>query len=140
MLHTKLIAVGLADGAGLIRPGVPDVGGEVADVVGLFLPDPEELIHRAFQIRAAQREDGKLLLQIVAVDKAEFFDRVGGGAVLPMGADGEVVIAHAVIEDIEAVGTEDLIGVAHGGPPYFVWQPAARMAASASSSVGATLG
>ena len=82
VLDAKLIAVGLADGTGFVRPGVPDVGGEVVDVVGLFLPDPEELVHRAFEIRAAQGEDGKLLLQIVAVDKAKFFDRVGGGAVL----------------------------------------------------------
>ena len=113
VLDAKLIAVGLADAACFIRPGVPDVGREVVDVVGLFLPDPEELVHRAFEIRTAQREDGKLLLEIVAVDKAKFFDRVGGGAVLPVGTDGEVVVAHAVLENVEAVGAEDLIGVAH---------------------------
>ena len=114
VLDAKLIAVGLADAACFIRPGVPDVGREVVDVVGLFLPDPEELVHRAFEVCAAQGEDGKLLLQIVAVDEAKFFDRVGGGAVLPVGTDGEVVVAHAVLENVEAVGAKDLIGVAHG--------------------------
>ena len=113
VLDAKLIAVGLADGTGFVRPGIPDVGGEVVDVVGFFLPDPEELVHCAFEVCAAQREDGKLLLQIVAVDKAKFFDRVGGGAVLPVGTDGEVVVAHAVLENVEAVGAEDLIGIAH---------------------------
>ena len=54
VLDAKLIAVGLADGTGFIRPGVPDVGGEVVDVVGLFLPDPEQLINSRLHIRLSK--------------------------------------------------------------------------------------
>ena len=45
VLHAELVAVGLADAAALVRPRVPDVGGEVVDVVALFLPDPQKLVH-----------------------------------------------------------------------------------------------
>ena len=114
VLHTELVAVGFADGACFIRPGIPDVGGKVMDVVRLLLPDPEKLVHRAFEIGAAERENGKFLLQVVAVDKTELFDRVGGGAVGPVRTNGEVIVAHAALQNVETVGAEDLIGVAHG--------------------------
>ena len=45
VLHAQLIAVGLADGAGLVGPGVPDFGVQVVDVVGLLLPDPQHFFH-----------------------------------------------------------------------------------------------
>ena len=44
-LFGELIAVRLADGAALVRPAVPDVRIEIADVVALLLPDPQDLIH-----------------------------------------------------------------------------------------------
>ena len=40
VLHAQLVTVGLADGAVLIGPGIPDVAAELMDVVGLLLPDP----------------------------------------------------------------------------------------------------
>ena len=36
----QLIAVGLANGAGLVCPAVPDVAAQVVDVVGFLLPNP----------------------------------------------------------------------------------------------------
>ena len=115
VLYAELIAVGLADGAGFVGPGVPDVGGKVVDVVGLFLPDPEKLIHRALEVGAAKRENGELPLQIIAVDKTELLDGMGGCAVGPVGADGKVIVAHTVLQNIKAVGAKDLISVTHGG-------------------------
>ena len=47
VLHAELVAVGLADAAALVRPGIPDVGGEVVDVIALFLPDPESAFSAA---------------------------------------------------------------------------------------------
>ena len=96
VLHGQLIAVGLADGAGLVRPGVPDVGAEVVDIVGLFLPDPEQFIHGALEIHPADGLDRELFFEIVSVHKAEALDGVGGGAVLPAGANGLVRVPGAL--------------------------------------------
>ena len=40
VLDAQLIAVRLADAAALVRPAVPDMRREIADVVALLLPDP----------------------------------------------------------------------------------------------------
>ena len=45
VFDAELIAVGLADGAALIGPAVPDMAAEVVDVVRLLLPDPQKLLH-----------------------------------------------------------------------------------------------
>lgn len=45
--NNELIAIGLADRAGLIRPLIPDVAAQITDVIGLFLPDPKQLVDRA---------------------------------------------------------------------------------------------
>ena len=82
-----LVAVGLADGAGLIGPLIPDVRVEVVDVVRLLLVDPEHLVHSGLQSRAPQRERGELLAQVVAVGDAEALDGVGRRAVLPVRAN-----------------------------------------------------
>ena len=89
------------------------MGIQVADVVALFLPDPEELIHRRLPVGPAEGQDGELLLQIVAVDDAEFFDGVGGRAVLPVGTDVLIGVPNAVAQDLPNVLHKDLIGVAH---------------------------
>ena len=142
VLDAQLIAVGLADGAGLIRPVRPRCG----QMRSWTLLDFFCQIHRSsstalLQVGAAQGQDGKLLLQIVAVDDAEFFDGVGGRAVLPVGTDGAGRSSqHAVFEDVAAVVRERPDRRSSWARPHFVWQPAARTAASASSSVGSTLG
>ena len=92
---------------------VPDVGVEVADVVGLFLPDPEDLVHRRLEVGLAQGDDGELLRKVVAVDHAEFLDGVRGRAVRPAGTDGESGVPHAVVYDVAAGRDEDLVCFAH---------------------------
>ena len=113
VLHAELVAVGLADAAALIRPRVPDVGGKLVDIIALFLPDPQKLVHRAPPIGAAQREDGEFPLQVVAVDDAEFLDRVRRGPVLPARTHGKFRVPHAVFQNVLAVPAKNLIGIAH---------------------------
>ena len=117
VLHAQLIAVGLADGAVFIRPLVPDVGTQVPDVVGLLLPDPQQFVHGGFPIGPAQGQDGKLLLQIVAVDDAEFLYGVGGRSILPAGTDFQLRVPYAVGQDLPAVFYKNLISAAHSNPP-----------------------
>ena len=114
VLHAELIAVGLADGAVLVRPGVPDAAAQLMDVVGLLLPDPQQLVHRAFPEGAAYGEYGELLGEIVTVDYAKALDRVGALAVLPARADVQLRVPEAVVEDITAVLYEQLVRAAHG--------------------------
>ena len=111
---------GLADGAGLVRPLVPDLGVEVMDVVGLLLPDPQQLVHRRFPVGPPQGQDGEFLLQVIAVHDAEFLDGVGGGAVLPVGANVPVGVPDAVFQDVPAILNETDIGVAHGAASFFL--------------------
>ena len=47
MLNAHLITVSLADGTVRIRPLVPDMRMKIMDIVGLSLPDPQNLVHRA---------------------------------------------------------------------------------------------
>ena len=116
VLHPQLIAVGLADGAGLVGPAVPDVAPEVVNVVGLLLPDPQQLVDAGFEIGAADGENGKLLPQVIAVDDAEFLHRVGRSTVLPLGADVLVCVPHPVFQDVPAVLLKYFIGAAHRRP------------------------
>ena len=113
VLHPQLIAVGLADGAGLVGPAVPDVAPEVVNVVGLLLPDPQQLVDAGLKVGAADSENGELPAQVVAVDDAEFLHRVGGGAVVPAGTDGLVRVPDAVFQDITAVLLKYFVGAAH---------------------------
>ena len=62
VLHGELVAIRLADGATFVRPAVPDVTPQVVDVVGLLLPDPQQLVDARLEERAADGEDGELLL------------------------------------------------------------------------------
>ena len=113
VLHPQLVAVGLADGAALVGPLVPDMAVELVDVVGLLLPDPQQLVHGGLPKSPPQGEDGKLLLQVIAVDDPELLHRVGGGPILPAGADGLVGVPDPVIQDVAAVLKEDLVGVTY---------------------------
>ena len=113
VLHRQLVAVGLADGAGTVGPAVPDVAPEIVDVVGLLLPDPQQLVDAGLEIGAAQGENGELLPQVVAVDDAEFFHRMRRGAVLPMGAHLQLRVPYAVGQNIPAVLDKAFVCVAH---------------------------
>ena len=118
MLHRQLIAVGLADGAVLIRPAVPDVRVEVVHVVGLLLPYPEQFVDCRFEVGFAQGYNRKFLRKVIAVDYAEFLDRVRGRSVQPFGSDGQVGIPYAVVDYVAAGVDEYLVGYAH-----IVWFP-----------------
>ena len=114
VLHPQLIAVGLADSALVVSPGIPYVAAQLVNVVGFLLPDPQQLIQSGLPIGAANGENGELLGQIVAVDYAEFVDGVGRGAVLPAGPDLLVGVPDALGQNVLAVLNKYLIGVAHG--------------------------
>ncbi len=89
--------------------------GQVPDIVGLLLPDPEKLVHGAFQVLPPYGKDGKLFPQVVAVDDAEQLHGVGGGAVLPPGTDLQPGIPDPFGENILTVLDKQFIGAAHGG-------------------------
>ena len=114
VLHPQLVAVGLPDGAALVRPGVPDAAVEVVDVVGLLLPDPQQLVQRGLEGHPSDGLHGELLPQVVAVHDAEALHRVGGAPVLPPGADGQVRVPGPVGQDVFAVLDEQFVGAAHG--------------------------
>ena len=119
VLYAELIAVGLADRAGLVGPLIPDMAAQVVDVVRLLLPDPQQLVHGGLPIGAPQRQQRKLLGQVVAVDDAELLDRVRRSAVvLPVGAHGPVGIPDAVFQYVAAVADEYLVCVAHDSAPF----------------------
>ena len=83
------------------------------DVVGLLLVDPEHLVHGTPEGRAAQRESGKLLSQVIAVAYAKLLDGVGGRAVLPVRADPLTLGRRAALDDVRAHPDKDVIGSAH---------------------------
>ena len=96
VLHPQLIAVSLADGPSPVRPRVPHMAVQVVDIIGLFLPDPQQLIHRRLDKLLPDGKYGKLFPQIVAVDYPKQLYRVCGRTVLPAGADRPVRIPHAL--------------------------------------------
>ena len=120
VLHPQLVAVGFADGTVLIRPLIPDVGVQIPNVVGFLLPNPQKFLHGGFPIGAPQGQDGEFLPQVVAVHNAEFLHGVGGGAVLPMGADLEIRVPHAAVQNIPAVPDKKFVSAAHALPPLWI--------------------
>ena len=113
MFYAQLIAVGLADAAVLICPGIPDVAVQVVDIVRLLLPDPEDLISGGLPRSAAKRHHWKLPAQIIAVHHTELLDRVGRCSVLPVRANGEVGVPGSVLQNVFAVFYKNLIGITH---------------------------
>ena len=112
-LLANLVPVGLADGAGLVGPLIPNMAVEVMDVIGLLLIDPQNLVHRRLKRRAAQGERRELLAQVVARRNAKVFNGIGRGAVLPHRADLLALGGGAMVQDIAAHGYKLLISFAH---------------------------
>ena len=119
VLHAQLIAVGLANGAVFVGPAVPDVAPQIVDVVGLLLPDPQQLVDAGFEVRPPQGQNGEFLTEVVAVDDAELLHRVGGGTVGPVGTHLLVGVPHAVLQNVPAVLFEYLVSVAHSA--FLLW-------------------
>ena len=117
VLYAQLIAVGLADGAVLVRPRVPDAGAQIVHVVAFGLPYPQQFVNSGLPVCAPYGEYRKFAGQIVAVYNAKFLDRVGACAVLPVRADFAVGVPDAVIKNVPAVLDEYLVCSAHIAPP-----------------------
>src|SRR5699024_1953093 len=66
-----------SDRSVLICPGIPDMGVEVMDIVGLSLIDPEDLIHAGFQSGLSQSQRRELLSQVITVHYPEPLNGVG---------------------------------------------------------------
>ena len=115
-LLRDLIAIRLADGTGLVGPLIPDMRVEIVDVVRFTLIDPENLIHRALERRAPQREGREFLAQVVTSGHPEVLDGVGRRPVFPMGPHFLPLGCGAVVQDIRAHPHEKLICLAHAHP------------------------
>lgn len=92
-LLADLVTVGLTDAAALIRPGVPDVGIQVVDVIGALLVDPEDLIQSGLPVDGAELQNGQLAVpEVIVLGDAEDFAGMGGFAVLPLGPDVQPLV------------------------------------------------
>ncbi|MPM38291.1 hypothetical protein SDC9_84920 [bioreactor metagenome] len=83
------------------------------NVIGLFLPNPQQLVDCGFPIGAPQGQNREFGGKVIPVYKSEFFDGVGGNSVLPAGADLLVPVPHAGIQNIPAVLNKQLVRAAH---------------------------
>ena len=117
VLDSQLIAVGLADGAILVRPGIPDASPQIMDVVAFGLPDPEQLIDGGLPVSPPQRQDREFFREIVAVHNPELLDGMGGSPIFPARANLAVGVPNAVVENITTVLNKDFVCSAHGLPP-----------------------
>ena len=59
VLYSHLIAIGFSDRA-FIRPAVPNVALQIVNIIGLFLPDPQQFIRTAFDSSPAKRQGREL--------------------------------------------------------------------------------
>ena len=87
------------------------------DIVGFLLPYPKQLVNGTLDESLAEREDGEFLAQVVAIDNAEFFDGMGGRAVLPPRANIAVGIPCAVLEYVLTGVDKNFVGKAHAYSP-----------------------
>ena len=70
------------------------------DVVGLFLVDPQNLIHGTFKRSPSKRESRELFTQVVAVTNAKLLYRVCRGTVFPVWTDLLANRSGAMFNDI----------------------------------------
>ena len=113
VLLAQLIAVSLADGAIFTGPLIPDMAAQIADPVGLLLPDPQQFIHGALPVSTAQGHNGKFFCQIIAVHNAEFLDGMGGSAILPTGAYIHTLIRKTIFQNIQTSLAVQFVSSAH---------------------------
>ena len=123
VLDPQLVAIGLANGASIIRPSIPDVGTQVVDVVGLLLPDPQQLVHGALEGHFADGLHRELFPQVIAVDDTELLHGVGGRPIFPPRPHRKVGIPGTVCQDILAILDEQFICFTHKNSPLTVYFP-----------------
>ena len=75
---------------------------QVMDIVGFFLPYPQKLVYAGLIKGSPQGHNGEFLPQVVAVDDAKAFDRMGRHSVLPTGTNLLIRIPYALREDFSA--------------------------------------
>lgn len=86
---------------------------QVTDAIGLFLPDPKQLVHRALPVGTAKGHDGEFLCQIIAVYNAKLFDGMGRGAILPVGTNLQMFVGKAMLQNVQTGLAVKLICSAH---------------------------
>ena len=102
-LLADLVAVGLTNAAGFVRPGVPDVGIQVMDVIGALLVDPEDLIQSGLPVDGAELQNGQLAIpEVIVLGDTEDLAGMGGFAVLPLGPDVQPLITEGRRQDVFA--------------------------------------
>ena len=117
MLDAHLVAIGFTNGTSFVGPFVPDVAFQVVDVIGLLLPDPENLVHGGLDGGASQGESWKFLGEVIAVDDAELFDSISGRAVFPVRANFFALSVGAVLQNVLAHVNENLVCFTHDRVP-----------------------
>ena len=113
VFYAQLIAVGFADTARFVRPTVPNVTVQVVNVVGFFLPNPQQLVHGGLECRATKRYYRELLRQVVAIDNAKQLFGVRGSAVRPMRTHFGKLVAETMVYYVGHVLNEYFVGFAH---------------------------
>ena len=88
------------------------MAGQVMDIVGFFLPDPEKLVKSRPVIDLPDGLNGEFLPKVIAVDYAEQLDRMGRRPVLPTRAHLPIGIPNALFQYIPAVLQKNLIRLA----------------------------
>ena len=83
MFHTQLIAISFSNRAILVSPAIPDVTVKIMNIIGFLLPDPEDLIHGAFQRSFTKSKCREFLAQIVTVHNSETFNGISRGTIFP---------------------------------------------------------
>ena len=120
MLDAQLVAIGFADATIGICPFVPNVGVQVMDVVGLFLPNPKDLVGGRLDCGAAQGDGREFLLEIVASANTKLLDSVGWRAIFPVRTNLFALSVGAILENVTAHSYKLLISFTHEKIPPFV--------------------
>ena len=113
VLHAQLVTVGLTNGAVFLGPLVPNMAAQITDTVGLLLPDPQQFIQGGLPVGAAQGHQRKFFLQIIAVDHTEFLYGMGRSTILPMGADLQIGVIKAILQNVFTSLDIQLVSSAH---------------------------
>ena len=92
---------------------VPDMAVQFMDIIGLPLPDPQQLVRTALNRRPAERKRRELFFQVIAVHHPETLDGVCKASVLPSGTYLLPAGIRAVLQYILAHINENSISITH---------------------------
>ena len=100
MFHTQLITICLTDRTIFICPAIPDMAVKIMDVIRFLLPDPQNLIHGAFQCCFTKCQCRKFFPEVITIDHTKFLDGICRSAILPYRADFLAFCTGAVLDHI----------------------------------------